>query len=274
MWKRSAVTSLAVILLIFGPNFAAHSFEQTSIFGPMYGRGTGKPQKVINTFSAHNTNQQFTLSVKNGEGKNRVSSAVIELNGIQVVGPNDFNKQVDLITKSVNLKQQNEIAVEVRSGPGTFITVTIVGAGGGSLPPSNLPPDPGENGKLTLEGIDSDADGVRDDVQRYIVLTYPDSIETQRALRQHTKALQAFILQAYNKDQALNNATKVNRAIECIFAVSHNDNDAVKISRNLRSVLVNTEMRTRAYLAADKQLSGSTFPIVNIEDRIKSCILE
>ncbi len=29
----------------------------------------------------------------------------------------------------------------------------------------NLPPDPGEVGKLTLQGVDSDEDGVRDDVQ-------------------------------------------------------------------------------------------------------------
>jgi hypothetical protein len=35
-----------------------------------------------------------------------------------------------------------------------------------------VPPDPGEAGKQTLEGIDSDNDGVHDDVQRWIVLTY------------------------------------------------------------------------------------------------------
>jgi hypothetical protein len=38
---------------------------------------------------------------------------------------------------------------------------------------SALPPDPGEAGKQTMLGIDSDGDGIRDDVQRYIYLTYP-----------------------------------------------------------------------------------------------------
>ena len=33
---------------------------------------------------------------------------------------------------------------------------------------ANLPPDPGEAGKLTIDGIDADKDGVRDDVQRCI----------------------------------------------------------------------------------------------------------
>src|SRR5216683_231714 len=37
-----------------------------------------------------------------------------------------------------------------------------------------LPPDPGAAGKATLQGIDSDGDGVRDDIQRYIALTYPN----------------------------------------------------------------------------------------------------
>jgi len=52
-----------------------------------------------------------------------------------------------------------------------------------------LPPDPGEAGKVTLEGIDSDGDGVRDDVQRYIALTYPDSEKTRLALTQHAKVV-------------------------------------------------------------------------------------
>ena len=37
-----------------------------------------------------------------------------------------------------------------------------------------LPTDPGKAGKETLLGIDTDGDGVRDDIQRYIYFTYPD----------------------------------------------------------------------------------------------------
>jgi hypothetical protein len=51
-------------------------------------------------------------------------------------------------------------------------------------PGGGLPPDPGEAGKATIEGIDSDQDGLRDDIQRYIALTYPDSEKTREALRQ------------------------------------------------------------------------------------------
>ena len=53
-----------------------------------------------------------------------------------------------------------------------------------------LPPDPGAAGKTTLQGVDSDGDGVRDDVQRYIALTYPNSEKTRATLTQYTKSIQ------------------------------------------------------------------------------------
>jgi hypothetical protein len=131
MWNRLIIGLLTVVIVIFGPNFVLDSFGQTPVFGPeKYIRETGKLQKITKTFSVQNPEGEFTLNVQNGEGKRgRVSSAVIKLNGVHVVGPNEFNKQVDLITKPISLKQQNEISVEVRSEPGTWIIVTILGGG-------------------------------------------------------------------------------------------------------------------------------------------------
>jgi hypothetical protein len=59
--------------------------------------------------------------------------------------------------------------------------------------PIVLPPDPGEAGKLTLEGIDSDHDGVRDDLQREIVYMYPQNDEVRRVLRAMVKKGQDMI---------------------------------------------------------------------------------
>ena len=136
MYNRLILSFLSIVLLLFGPNFVIDSLGQAPVFGPeKYIRETGKPQKITKTFSVQNIEGEFTLNVQNGEGKRgRVSSAVIELNGVRVVGPNEFNKQVDLITKPISLEQQNEISVEVRSEPGTWIIVTILGAG---APPSS-----------------------------------------------------------------------------------------------------------------------------------------
>ncbi len=59
--------------------------------------------------------------------------------------------------------------------------------------PVVLPPDPGEAGKATLAGIDSDHDGVRDDLQREIVYMYPQNDQIRRVLRAMVKKEQDII---------------------------------------------------------------------------------
>jgi len=54
------------------------------------------------------------------------------------------------------------------STPLTIFTLLAITACGGTTEPSELPEHPGEAGRLTLEGIDMDLDGVRDDVQIHI----------------------------------------------------------------------------------------------------------
>jgi hypothetical protein len=63
-----------------------------------------------------------------------------------------------------------------------------------SVPPADLPPDPGAPGMTTLAGIDSDHDGVRDDVQRAIALTFPQPSTARSIITQAAISLQAFIL--------------------------------------------------------------------------------
>ena len=60
----------------------------------------------------------------------------------------------------------------------------IVPTGADCIPQhmADLPPDPGEAGKATIDGIDADKDGVRDDVQRYIWENWPDSERARRVL--------------------------------------------------------------------------------------------
>ncbi len=60
--------------------------------------------------------------------------------------------------------------------------------------PVTLPPDPGEAGKATLVGIDSNNDGVRDDLEREIVYMYPQNEEIRRVLRAEVKKIQDVIV--------------------------------------------------------------------------------
>ena len=94
-------------------------FEETFV------RGKGKPKTEQRNFTA--LAGESSLIIHNGDanGKNRASSAVIILNGTQVVGPNEFNQSVGLIEKSVVLNQNNTLEVELRSAPGSSINVQI-----------------------------------------------------------------------------------------------------------------------------------------------------
>lgn len=118
--------SLIFTFLTCGNNVSAQS--QFPIFGPeKFERTTAAPQEVVKIFSVQNPAANFTINIQNGEGKRgRISSAVVKLNGAVVVGPNDFNKQLDLVTKSVKLSQQNTLSVEVRSTPGSFVLITVL----------------------------------------------------------------------------------------------------------------------------------------------------
>ena len=135
-----------------------------------------------------------------------------------------------------------------------------------------LPPDPGEEGKATLAGIDSDADGVRDDIQRYIALTYQDSQKTRAALRQLTLALQKAILESPDEESALRNTETEARASECLWYI-HSES-SIKISNLLMAEYLNTLERSRGYLEYDSKLGGHIFGGKDFDEYKTSCTFD
>lgn len=133
---------------------------------------------------------------------------------------------------------------------------------------ADLPPDPGEEGKQTLEGIDSDGDGVRDDVQRYIFMNYQDE-PTRRALVQYAKAELRAVQIADDKEGSIKIFDEVARAIECLTSIY--PDEAPRISAKLVSVMFNTKARIEAYVKSSDQGAGHTFSIRNPSDWPDSC---
>jgi hypothetical protein len=141
-----ALSSLILAIFIttlFGSIIAVPAQGQSlTVFGPKtFTRKPGKPRRVTETFSVQEPAGEFTLLIQNGineneeneehgenEGHqdNNPSSAVVELNGIRIVGPEDFNQHIVVIDKPVTLSQQNTITVEVRGEPGSALTVSIL----------------------------------------------------------------------------------------------------------------------------------------------------
>src|SRR5258705_72767 len=90
--------ALAILCLVAIGAIPLHAGTFT-VFGPKnYVRGTGAPVTVTDTFSVLNPTTQYTLKAFNGGLQNSttelVSSSVVTLNGVQVLGPSDFNQNV------------------------------------------------------------------------------------------------------------------------------------------------------------------------------------
>ncbi|GJL77030.1 MAG: hypothetical protein NPINA01_00190 [Nitrospinaceae bacterium] len=120
-----------------------------------------------------------------------------------------------------------------------------------------LPPDPGEAGKATLEGIDSDNDGVRDDLQRYIALTYTDSAKVRALLNQHVKILQQSLIDADDKNLSIQHSLEKNRAYKCRDFLEWVLNIRLRDpSLGLVAETMNTIERSRAYIKYNGQLAG------------------
>jgi hypothetical protein len=122
---------------------------------------SGAPVKEDITFSGQGY-KDFVLKVRNGDadGSNQISSAVVTLNEVKILGPADFNQNVLVLDRAiVPVDLQNTLSVNLRSNPGGFLHIQILGE-----PALNLPPDPGPAGDETIEGVDANGDGVRDDV--------------------------------------------------------------------------------------------------------------
>jgi len=117
-----------------------------------------------------------------------------------------------------------------------------------------LPPDPGDAGKKTMAGIDTDHDGVRDDVQRWIAIHYSNSEKTRAALKQKAKALQAFIEDGNDPAKARRDAVAIDKASECLASFA---DDAYYINHDFDAVVLNTYPRLTAYLDIDKKYGGA-----------------
>ena len=135
--------------------------------------------------------------------------------------------------------------------------------------PVTLPPDPGDAGKSTLAGVDSDGDGIRDDVQRYIILGHPESEKTRAALTDSAKSLQAALLAAGSSSLSRTVSGMERRAAQCLLYIR--PSDARKVLTGLEAMFLNTEQRFQTYNLYAHNLSGqvSTNPLP--ADRKTSC---
>jgi hypothetical protein len=136
-----------------------------------------------------------------------------------------------------------------------------------------LPPDPGLAGGLTLEGVDANANGVRDDLERAIAFRTKSNPNLRASLNQFGAALQ----KTYGASSTLSDARLVAEAIfsaiDCVSAQTGEEESGVWVSF-VQLEFLNSRERVRAYTAFEARLAGEVFSAVVPRPGIEACALQ
>ncbi|MDR1460230.1 MAG: hypothetical protein LBI78_01095 [Campylobacteraceae bacterium] len=115
-----------------------------------------------------------------------------------------------------------------------------------------------------IAGPDENQNGIRDDIEAYIVENYPDE-KHKKALFQYAKVKQASLLvDAADRLAAKKIGTQNSRALHCIFlrfdTKKGTENPDI-VSDKIFSMTTNTKARLKAYLAYNKALDGTAWTL-------------
>jgi len=143
---KKYILILGFLLVLFIST--SFSVEVTLLGAKQYLRTTGSPNVYTDIFPGRDG--QGNLIIKNGEadGRNRISSAIIKINGVEIFGTSAFSKKVYNLEAPIALAENNSISVELRSSPGSYLILLIkqeinadgaavIGPAGGTVDVSN-----------------------------------------------------------------------------------------------------------------------------------------
>lgn len=115
-----------------------------------------------------------------------------------------------------------------------------------------VPSDPGNAADTTVIGVDSNGNGVRDEVERQIAKTYGANPNEYAGAMRVAKATQAFLID--NGDASSTEATQLAFiAGGCMFEkFSHDASAATKANNYIFALTINTPARAAAYQATSR----------------------
>jgi hypothetical protein len=116
----------------------------------------------------------------------------------------------------------------------------------------------------TLQGIDMNGNGVRDDIDAYIEQNFPVAAE-KKATLQLARSLQQALLVDTTAGEALEAISKASvRALKCagrVFSGPDGTKRMLMMSEELEALTTNTKIRLLAYLEFNKARSGSVLKL-------------
>ncbi len=133
----------------------------------------------------------------------------------------------------------------------------------------NLPPAP-TNPDATVQGVDANKNGIRDDVELAIFKEYPNFAKTRAVLLQYALALQMqMTLPIVNKETVTATVEDGDRAVHCIWSISSRsdmkrfDEETAKNEDFVKRLQINTEQRDKYQSDIYKNLGSYTSPGAN-----------
>lgn len=120
-------------------------------------------------------------------------------------------------------------------------------------------PDPSQN-KATLAGIDSDRDGIRDDIQIWIDGEFANNPSLRNGMRQLASALQVQITSTTNQEISILSTYNFLRSMRCIASLT-SLNDTMRLKTTLKERALNTKDRLHAEIKANEHFSGQGYEV-------------
>lgn len=130
-------------------------------------------------------------------------------------------------------------------------------------------PDSKKN-EATVGGVDSDNDGIRDDVQRYINENYSSSLKTKLAAKQHARNMQSYLLTTADKEKSIVTIINALWSKSCLGAIV-GDEKAANIGREIKGKYLNTKDRLYADMQGNQNFSGQAYELIVGEEQILKC---
>ncbi len=121
---------------------------------------------------------------------------------------------------------------------------------------SGLPPDPGKRGRETIAGIDSDGDGIRDDVERKVSLMFPSNPTARAYGYVMAQKYQTLIENPYmSKEKTKQVISDIFQTTDCIDkAVNYNSREKIM------PYVLNTKKRSLEYVKLLENINGMVLP--------------
>jgi hypothetical protein len=110
----------------------------------------------------------------------------------------------------------------------------------------NLPPDPGALADATVQGIDANNNGIRDDVELAVFKAYPNSAKTRAVLLQYALTLQMEVAQStMDTTIATALAEEESRGFDCVGNIVKRGSGDLEILNSYINFIKNLQINTQ-----------------------------